>query len=307
MEFNFILFYLIFLIIKGVFSYTTNSPVFCLLGETCKLTIMKENTEIWDSNINEECQSKDNEDVCSFTYDTNNGSSIYTFNNFTFNVIIFTLNNENNRLNIVIQNYSKLNDMKILAIIGEEEEENVDNNITMKEQYDNLEGYLTFSIIESDSEIMGIMEKKNPDSGEIYLPLINDILYFPNLISKYEEINTTFKLVIQTYNIINSNHLKSFVISNFSEEFEEFSIEEDEEEKILYSYLLNTIRISTFPPSNDELNFILQYNLFFTNTQFLNLILYPFDIAINQSLFLIDSSKIINVNFITILDNNKID
>ena len=307
MEFNFILFYLIFLIIKGVFSYTTNSPVFCLLGETCKLTIMKENTEIWDSNINEECQSKDNEDVCSFTYDTNNGSSIYTFNNFTFNVIIFTLNNENNRLNIVIQNYSKLNDMKILAIIGEEEEENVDNNITMKEQYDNLEGYLTFSIIESDSEIMGIMEKKNPDSGEIYLPLINDILYFPNLISKYEEINTTFKLVIQTYNIINSNHLKSFVISNFSEEFEEFSIEEDEEEKILYSYLLNTIRISTFPPSNDELNFILQYNLFFTNTQFLNLILYPFDIAINQSLFLIDSSKIINVNFITTLDNNKID
>ena len=151
MEFNFILFYLIILIIKGVLAkFSTNSPVFCLLGQSCKLKIYKDSTDNWEINKEEKCDSNDNEDTCSFSYNTSIGSSIYNFNDFEFKIIIFTLNNENDILNITIQNYSNLNDIKLLAIIDEESEENIDDIITINKKYTYLTGYLTFSIIETE-------------------------------------------------------------------------------------------------------------------------------------------------------------
>ena len=75
MEFNFILFSFIILIIKGVFAkFSTNSPVFCLLGHSCKLKIYKDSTDNWEINKEENCDSNDNEDTCSFSYNTSIGS-----------------------------------------------------------------------------------------------------------------------------------------------------------------------------------------------------------------------------------------
>ena len=240
MEFNFILFYLIILIIKGVFAkFSTNSPVFCLLGRTCELKIYKDNTDNWEINKEEICDSKDNENTCSFSYNTSNGSSIYYFNDYEFKIIIFTLNNENDILQIKIQNYSNLNNMKLLALIEEESEENIDDIITRKEEYTYLTGYLTFSIKENDF----VTINKTPESGAIYFPLLSFSLYFPNIISRVQEINTTFKVMMTTYNN-DSFNIHSFVISNSTNQFDlssiEYDYEEEDNEIILYNYFFES-------------------------------------------------------------------
>ena len=303
MEFNFILFYLIILIIKGVFAkFSTNSPVFCLLGHSCKLKIYKDSTDNWEINKEENCDSNDNEDTCSFSYNTSNGSSIYNFNDFEFKIIIFTLNNENDILNITIQNYSNLDDMKILAIIDEESEENIDDIITMKEEYTYLTGYLTFSIKETDFMTIN----KTPESGPIYFPLISPSLYFPNIISSVQEINTTFKVMMSTYNN-DSFNVESFVISDLENQFNllvvGYEYEEEDNEIILHNYFFESELNITIPPSNEMIYFYLTFNSIFINIQLFEIILFPYDISISEDMFLIGNEpKNTYVNFITEID-----
>ena len=134
-------------------------------------------------------ECKLNEDKCSLNYDTNNGSTIFDFHLLIFNVIIFTLNNEDNNLKITIQNYSNLNNLSITAIIEDDYEYNDEDIILFKKGYEELEGDLLFSLEIDESMIV----PKSPDSGSIYFPFIDSILYFPNIISTIEEISTTFK------------------------------------------------------------------------------------------------------------------
>ena len=291
MQFNFLLFYLVILNFKNIFSkYTTNSPVFCLLGKTCELIISKDSTENWDDNMNE---CKLNEDKCSLNYDTNNGSTIFDFHLLIFNVIIFTLNNEDNNLKITIQNYSNLNNLSITAIIEDDYEYNDEDIILFKKGYEELEGDLLFSLEIDESMIV----PKSPDSGSIYFPFIDSILYFPNIISTIEEISTTFKIIIQSNDIDNIDN-NSFIISNPSKTFNELLIFSEKENDNLF---FESNKNFTFPASHDILNFIITYDTYiFTNKQIKNIQIYPFDISIGTSIFLVGfETKDTNVNFIT--------
>ena len=291
MQFNILLFYLVILNFKNIFSnYTTNSPVFCLLGKTCELIISKDSTENWDDNMNE---CKLNEDKCSLNYDTTNGSTIFDFHLLIFNVIIFTLNNEDNNLKITIQNYSNLNNLSIMAIIEDDYEYNDEDIILFKKGYEELEGDLFFSVEIDESMIF----PKSPDSGSIYFPFVESILYFPNIISTIEEISTTFKIIIQSKDIDNIDN-NSVIISNPSKTFNEFLIfSEKENDNLFFESNMNF----TFPASHDILNFIITYDTYiFTNKQIKNIQIYPFDISIGTSIFLVGFEiKDTNLNFIT--------
>ena len=267
----------------------TNSPVFCLKGKSCQLQLI--NDKQWDENQENCFLNENNKTICYCLYNTNSDNLNNFCNEYEFTIIIFSLNNENNTLIIKIENYNDLNNLTIKGIIDDDiEETNLDTeNITFND-YQNIFGLLTFSIIyENNTET----ENKNPDSGEIEFPVISFYTFSPNYISTVEEVNTIFQIPILTTNISEYFNNPKLIIDS-----EEINLELFEIIPEYFLYNFKSISNITIKPSNETIYHYLQYNSIFTNIQKVNLSFVPIDINLTDFSFLIGvfpKSSIINI------------
>ena len=278
----YLIIYIIFNIVKFcLLNIETNSPIFCLKGKICQLQLI--NDKEWDDNQENCTLNQNNKKICYCLYDTNKDNLNNLCNEYEFIIIIFSLYQENNTLIINIENYNDLNNITIKGILDDDIEETNLNieNITFN-NYQNLYGLLTFSIIyENNTET----KNKNPDSGEIEFPLISFYTFSPNYISTIEEINAIFTIPLITNNIKEYFTNPKLIIDS-----EEINLELSEELPENFLYIFQSNSNITIKPSNETLYYYLQYDSIFSNKQKLYLSFVPIDIILSDFDFLIGVS-----------------